>query len=347
MIRALERARHEVVLASPLRTFAKRPEPARLAAFERAAEAEIERLSALWQDRAARPDLFLAYHVYYKAPDLIGPTLARRFAMPYVTLEASHAEKRSSDQWRDWQQRAESALRGADLHLCFTSADREGLAKMLGSDQQLADLAPFIDVEAFAIRRPRPPARPVELIAVAMMREGVKLDSYRFLAQSLEHLMAADWRLTIVGSGDARTEVEAAFAAFEPERVRYLGRLAPEAVGAALSEADLFVWPGFAEAFGVAYIEAQAAGLPVVALNSGGVATVVRHLQNGLLVENADPKAYAQAIGRLIADPSERHRLGEAARQLAHGEHSLAAAALRLDALLAPLIEPARRKGQR
>ncbi len=346
LIGALERANHEVVLASPLRTFAKRPEPAKLAAFERAAGAEIERLSALWQDKTTRPDLFLAYHVYYKAPDLIGPTLARRFAMPYVTLEASHAEKRRADQWRDWQDRAELALRGADLHLCFTRADREGLAKMLHSDRRLADLPPFIDVEAFAKRRPRPPGRQVELISVAMMRNGVKLDSYRFLAQSLTYLMAADWRLTIVGSGEARTEVEAAFAGLPPERLRCLGRLAPEAVGAALGEADIYVWPGFGEAFGVAYIEAQAAGLPVVALNSGGVSTVVHHLQTGLLVEPADPEAYAQAIGRLIADPAERHRLGEAASELAHGKHSLAGAALRLDGLLRPLIEPGCRKEQ-
>jgi glycosyltransferase involved in cell wall biosynthesis len=345
LITAFERGSNEVVVASRLRSFSNSPDPTRLLAFEQTAQAEIERLAVLWRDRSKRPDLFLTYHVYYKAPDLIGPTLARHLAVPYVTLEASHATKRNHDLWRDWQRRAEQALRVADLHLCLTRNDREGLAKFLGSEQRLADLPPFIDVGLFAGESERPSSGPVELIAVAMMRPGVKLESYRFLAESLKHL-TADWRLTIIGSGEAQAEVQAAFAGFPVERLRYRGVLAPESVGPALRQADIYVWPGFNEAFGVAYIEAGAAGLPVVALDSGGVSTIVQHERNGLLVETADPQIYAQAIGRLINDPHERHRLGKSARQLAHDVHGLETASLRLCTLLRPLVDAARTPGE-
>jgi hypothetical protein len=54
---------------------------------------------------ARRPRAWLTYHPYYKAPDLIGPEIAARFAIPYVTAEASYAGKRDRDQWAGQQAR--------------------------------------------------------------------------------------------------------------------------------------------------------------------------------------------------------------------------------------------------
>ena len=95
LIAALERAGHQVDVASDLRTFMREPSAAALAAVQAEAEAEIQRISHLWR-RDGAPDLWFTYHLYYKAPDLIGPGLAAEFSIPYVTAEASYSFRRSN-----------------------------------------------------------------------------------------------------------------------------------------------------------------------------------------------------------------------------------------------------------
>ena len=73
-------------------------------------------------------------------------------------------------------------------------------------------------------------------------------------------------------------------------------------VAAWLRASDIFVWPAIDEAFGMAFIEAQACGLPVIAGNGGGVASVVAADRTGLLVPLGDAAAFARAIRRLMND---------------------------------------------
>ena len=67
--------------------------------------------------------------------------------------------------------------------------------------------------------------------------------------------------------------------------------------------ADLYVWPACNEAYGMALLEAQAAGVPVVAGREGGVADVVADGATGLLVEPRSPTAFAAAVRSLLARP--------------------------------------------
>jgi hypothetical protein len=80
---------------------------------------------------------------------------------------------------------AEAALDAADAVLVMNEADREMLERHRPARQRLAAFPPFLDVDAW----PAPAARPVRkaprLLAVAMMRHGDKLASYRLLAAAL------------------------------------------------------------------------------------------------------------------------------------------------------------------
>src|SRR5579871_6175310 len=96
----------------------------------------------------------------------------------------------------------------------------------------------------------------------------------------------------VIGDGAARDAVRAALAGLGG-RVRWAGALSPEATAARLADADLYVWPAINEAFGMALLEAQASGLPVVAGASGGVAEVVADTVSGLLVAPGDVAAFA------------------------------------------------------
>ena len=91
--------------------------------------------------------------------------------------------------------------------------------------------------------------------------------------------------------------------------------------------ADLMVWPAVREAYGLALLEAQAAGLPVVAGREGGVEEVVRDGVTGLLTPPREPAAFARAVEELLRAPERRRAMGAAALRFVAGERSLAQAA--------------------
>jgi glycosyltransferase involved in cell wall biosynthesis len=165
------------------------------------------------------------------------------------------------------------------------------------------------------------------------MRPGDKLASYRLLGAALAGLLDLEWSLDVVGDGAARAEVETALAPLGA-RVRYRGALDDTAVAAALAEADLMVWPAVNEAFGMALLEAQASGLPLVAGDSGGVGGVVTSEVTGLLVMPGDAVAFAAATRRMILDTAARTAMGEAARAKVLREHDLPVAAAWLAAAI-------------
>lgn len=83
--------------------------------------------------------------------------------------------------------------------------------------------------------------------------------------------------------------------------------------GQYLDGLDVYVQPSFTEGLALALLEAMRAALPIVATRVGATESAVRHEREGLLVE-PDPKAIADAVARLHAEPDLARRLGMAAR---------------------------------
>ena len=94
-------------------------------------------------------------------------------------------------------------------------------------------------------------------------------------------------------------------------------------IPAALSSLTLFVSAARSEPFGLAIVEAMAAGLPVVAAASEGALEIIEDGVSGKLVPADDPEALAQAINDLLDDPHERSRLGRNALLAARERYSL------------------------
>lgn len=336
LIAALRMDGHEVAIVSDLRSFMATPSAQDFRQLELAAEAEIERIRRLWR-REGAPDLWFCYHPYYKSPDLLGPVLAAEFSIPYVTAEASYSERRNEGVRAVAQRHVLRAIELAAVNICLTRRDRDGLLEAAPACRH-AMLTPFIDTTPFVSHKPST-GDGCRLIAVAMMRSGDKMDSYRMLAQSLALVADIPWTLTVVGDGPCHAEVRRAFAGFPADRLEWLGERDATDVPQILSTGDLYVWPGCGEAYGLAYLEAQAAGLPVVAQRTAGVPEVVRDGETGLLTPDGDLDAYAAAMRGLIMDPLRRRELGDAARRFVHGERSFAAAARRLRAIFDEFLE--------
>ena len=98
-------------------------------------------------------------------------------------------------------------------------------------------------------------------------------------------------------------------------------------VPALLAQADILAWPGHDEAYGISYLDAQAVGLPVVALDSGGVGETVIDGETALLVPGLDHRAYANALARLIGDAALREKMGAAAHRFVAEGRTLGGAA--------------------
>jgi glycosyltransferase involved in cell wall biosynthesis len=334
LIAALRRAGHDVTLASRLRLYDGAGDPHRQRLLAVRAGRTADRLVRRWRTEPA-PELWFTYHLSYKAPDHLGPAMCDALDIPYVVAEASLAGKRATGKWAESHCAVERALRRADAVIGLNSADRAGVLPALADPGRWVALAPFIDTSAYRAAT-RDAAGPARLIAVAMMRPGDKLASYRVLGDALARLLDLDWTLDIVGDGPARGEVEAALAPLG-SRVTWHGALPAPTVAERLTAADLCVWPAINEAFGMALIEAQASGLPVVAGRNGGVGDVVADRVSGVLVPAGDAAAFAEAVRGLIVDPERRAAMGTAARDKARREHDIGAAAARLSGIIAAL----------
>ena len=274
------------------------------------------------------PAAWLTYHLYYKAPDWLGPPVAQALGIPYLVAEASLAPKRANGPFARGHQAVVEALGHAAAVLALSRLDMECLAPVT---TRLMHFLPFIDAKPFAVERSTNDVP--TLLAVGMMRADAKLKSYRLLADALTRLADRRWRLRIVGDGPVRTDVEAAFASLK-DRVTFEGAAAPDAMPAIYAAADLLVWPAVDEAFGMALLEAQAAGTPVVAGGYGGVPEVIDDGASGLVTPPGDVAAFAQSIASLLDDPARLSAMGVAARLYIRAVHDLPDAARRLDTIL-------------
>jgi phosphatidylinositol alpha-1,6-mannosyltransferase len=125
----------------------------------------------------------------------------------------------------------------------------------------------------------------------------------------------------IVGEGGERERLRARAAELGvADIVRFTGLVAD--TRPYFAACDIFVMPSGrpatakgGEGFGIAYVEAGAAGAPVIASSSGGGAEVVIDGETGCVVDPVDPRALERAIAGLLADPAYAKRLGEAARR--------------------------------
>ncbi len=147
-----------------------------------------------------------------------------------------------------------------------------------------------------------------QLITVSRLieRKGIQ-----HILQALATLPLADVHLTIVGEGNyQQTLIEQSKQLGLQDRVTFYGYCPREQLSQVFEGKHVFVLPSMAEAFGQAFVEAMAFGLPVIGAKTGGVMDVIAE-ENGILVDADSPEQIKDAITTLYHDRQRCQQMGK------------------------------------
>jgi glycosyltransferase involved in cell wall biosynthesis len=148
-----------------------------------------------------------------------------------------------------------------------------------------------------------------------------RLVAIKGLRHAIDATAGEDWDLVLAGDGPERRRLED-HAADTGAPTRFLGARTGLAKAELLAAADAFVVPsielssGRTEGTPTAVLEAAAAGLPIVASATGGIAEIFEHERSALLVRPGDPIALRASLRRLRNDPALRRRLERHGREV-------------------------------
>lgn len=211
--------------------------------------------------------------------------------------------------------------RRADVIVAPSRYAANTASRLYGLDAGTVSVRPEpIDVAGWHARLAAAPRRAPgspTVLAVARMYPRKHLDDLleatRLLAPRIP-----DLAVRIIGGGPEAVALRAQHARLGlGDRVRFLGEVGAAELAIEYANADLFCLPSVQEAFGIVFVEAMAAGIPIVACRAAAVPEVVEDGRTGVLVSPRRPDLLADAIEGLVHNPELRKALGAGGRQRA------------------------------
>lgn len=270
------------------------------------------RWDVLVQDELNHPSLFA-----------LNPWLKTRLACPLVAVvhHLRCCEARPAWQNAVYRQVERAYLRSVDGFIFNSQTTRQAVQAVLGRPAAPGLVAypaadqrgPALSAEAVAARVSAPGPRRLLFLGTVSARKGLHV-----LLQALA-LVPDGWHLSVIGGLDVEPGYTRAVRAQIARlglagRVVLHGRLDDGQVRAALEDHHALAVPSFYEGFGIAYLEALACGLPVLATTAGAAGELIRDGVEGRLVPPGDAGALAAALRGLLAEPDQLLALSLAAR---------------------------------
>jgi phosphatidylinositol alpha-1,6-mannosyltransferase len=209
--------------------------------------------------------------------------------------------------------------------LCISSYTKKILETLTGLSKFIVQPLDGVDYDFFA--RPRDlvnleniwrPGKIILTVGKLKERKGIDISllAFKFVKEKIH-----DAKYIIIGGGN-RTFYQTLVSKMNLRDVYFLGEVTDEELAKYYQLCDVFVLTPKrvdfdVEGFGLVYLEAGAAGKPVVASNHGGVRDVVKHMINGIIVPENDPRETSRALISILTDEKLARKLGENGREIA------------------------------
>lgn len=237
-------------------------------------------------------------HVHYAVPNAIAAYLAiehlrRRGAPVPVVVNTLHG----TDVNPAFAAPLSLALAACDGITTPSHALDRQARRELQLERELQVIANFVDTERFAPPLTAPTHTPQTLLHASNFRAVKRVQDVIAVFAKVRAVMPCE--LLLVGDGDARREAEALAAPFGDD-IKFMGKR--HDLHTLLQGASVFLQTSEREGFGLAALEAQSAGVPVVATAVGGVPEVIRDGMSGFLAPVGDIDALAAATLKLLRD---------------------------------------------
>jgi glycosyltransferase involved in cell wall biosynthesis len=288
--------------------------------------------------RELRPNVL---HAHFGTEGARCLDLARRVGVPLVTTYHGFDVQLPVEELRRGtvgdrllvRRRPRLAAEGA-LHIAVSDFMRAGLIDLGFPPDRIVRHYIGVDTELF--RPPRSSSSECVLLFVGRLsKEKGCIDAANAATVASREFPAI--RFVVIGDGPERQSV-AEFAAKARLRCDMLGVRSRADVSMWMQRATLVFGPskvnrGQREALGLAYVEAQACGTPVVGYRSGGVAEAVLHGVTGLLSKEGDQAELADHVLTLLRDDGLRERMGRAGRARVLQQFDIRVQSRRLEAL--------------
>jgi teichuronic acid biosynthesis glycosyltransferase TuaC len=252
-------------------------------------------------------------HAHYAVPAGDGALrwLGGRQPAPPLVVSVHGGDLSFAIRTRRGRQAVERTLRSAKAVLANSSLTRRGVAELIGPREDLRIVHPGADVPAGF---PEPHPDPTLVTLAHLEPHKSQADVIRALSALRGPQPAL--RYVLVGQGPDRQGLqELARSLGVADRVHFTGALPHEDALEELARCHIHVMPSRRDAFGVAHLEAMAAGIPTIAGAGTGAEDIAEAGEGALLVRPGDVSELVRILDHLLREPEERRRLGEAARR--------------------------------
>lgn len=253
--------------------------------------------------------------------------IARRLGVPVVCTPFAHP-----GQWGDGPNDI-AFYKQCDAVIGLLGSDRDHLVQLGVSLEKLRTIgvSPSVPapVDPVGFRRQAGCAKDEPLILFVGRMTSYKGATAMLAAAPLIWARFPAARFVFIGPGSASET--AIFGGADP-RIRYLGRVEDQTKADALAACDVFAMPSVSEILPTVYLEAWSFGKPVVGGTAHGVPELVEGNRAGITAAQT-AGSVADAICRLLENPSRARELGENGRRLVEAQYSVAAVAGALERL--------------
>jgi glycosyltransferase involved in cell wall biosynthesis len=311
---------------------------AEVAFFTPSTHMPVYTLERLWFNWRLRPRSFRAFDVVVGF-DMDGYLVAGRHGVPHVaSIKGVIADEMRFERGLTRRTLAVQAacerqhVRRADLAIATSRYSAARIAELYGLDRTPRVVPECIDLAGWRGLFRRNPAAPdparFTVLSVCRFYPRKRLGVLLAAAARLPEV-----ELRIVGRGPEEARLKQLARELNlGSRVRWLGDVSQTELACEYQRCDVFCLPSVQEGFGIVFLEAMAAGKPIVAARSAAVPEVV---ESGLLVEPESVEALADAIARLRADRALRQDLAAKGRRAVEQYDARRVAGLFLEELTA------------